>query len=141
MAHNRCWTADWLSSRGLPHPESCPLCDQEQETIEHILVSCVFARQFWFLLLQRVGLAIPSYQTTETYFDDWWCRVSSAVSGPVQNGLNSLIILCVWSIWKHRNECVFNSVAPRIATALTLAGECASYGVWQEPRGCPYHSP
>ena len=25
----KCWTADRLARRGLPHPEYCPLCDQE----------------------------------------------------------------------------------------------------------------
>ena len=29
---NRCWTADRLQKRGLPHPVRCPLCDQEEET-------------------------------------------------------------------------------------------------------------
>jgi hypothetical protein len=46
VAHDRCWTVDWLARRGLPHPEQCPLCDQEEETINHLLVSCVFTRQF-----------------------------------------------------------------------------------------------
>ncbi|GJN31492.1 hypothetical protein PR202_gb19900 [Eleusine coracana subsp. coracana] len=26
--HKRCWTADRLARRNLPHPECCPLCDQ-----------------------------------------------------------------------------------------------------------------
>jgi hypothetical protein len=56
VAHNRCWTADRLARRGLPHPAKCLLCDQEQESIQHLLIGCVFARQFWFYLLQRVGL-------------------------------------------------------------------------------------
>jgi hypothetical protein len=30
---NRCWMADRLSCRGLDHPERCPLCDQEEETV------------------------------------------------------------------------------------------------------------
>jgi hypothetical protein len=30
--HNRCWTADCLAKRNLPHPESCTLCEQEVET-------------------------------------------------------------------------------------------------------------
>ena len=37
-----CWT-DRLQKRGLPHPEHCPLCDQEEENIQHILISCVIA--------------------------------------------------------------------------------------------------
>ena len=43
---DKCWTADQLTKRGLPHPDKCLLCDQEEETIQHILTTCVFARQF-----------------------------------------------------------------------------------------------
>ena len=49
---NRCWTADRLQNMGLLHPAHCPLCDQEDETAQHILTSCVFAWQFWFSILQ-----------------------------------------------------------------------------------------
>ena len=41
---NKCWTVDWLAKWGLAHPEQCVLCDQE-EMVQHILTSCVFARQ------------------------------------------------------------------------------------------------
>ncbi|GJN40508.1 hypothetical protein PR202_gb29730 [Eleusine coracana subsp. coracana] len=44
--NNRCWTADRLARRNLPHPERCPFCDQEDKTIHYLLVGCVFARQF-----------------------------------------------------------------------------------------------
>jgi len=30
---NRCWMADRLAKRELPHPNVCPLCDQEQEIV------------------------------------------------------------------------------------------------------------
>jgi hypothetical protein len=56
VVHNRVWTADRLARRNLPHPESCPLCDQVDETINHLLVGCVFARQVWSLILQQLGL-------------------------------------------------------------------------------------
>jgi len=59
--HNRCWTVDQLARKGLPHPECCPLCDQMDETIDHLLVSCVFTRQFWFRLLRSVGLQILAH--------------------------------------------------------------------------------
>lgn len=41
LAENgRCRTADRLARRNLPHPQACPLCDQAEETIDHLLVSC-----------------------------------------------------------------------------------------------------
>jgi hypothetical protein len=58
---NKCWTADRLQRRGLPHPMVCPLCDQEQETILHLLCSCSFARQFWHIIFSslRMGHLTP----------------------------------------------------------------------------------
>ena len=50
----RWWTADRLATRGLPQ-ERCQLCDQEEETIDHLLVSCVFTEHVWYLLQQQVG--------------------------------------------------------------------------------------
>jgi hypothetical protein len=52
--HNRVWTADRLARRNLPHPEVCPFCDQEEETINHILLGCVFAREVWTITLQHL---------------------------------------------------------------------------------------
>ena len=46
----KCWTADQLAKHGLSHPDKCLLCDQEEETVQHILTTCVFARQFWHRL-------------------------------------------------------------------------------------------
>ena len=30
VAHNRCWTADWLAQRGLLHHEACPLATKNK---------------------------------------------------------------------------------------------------------------
>ena len=123
VAHQRCWTADRLAKRGLPHPNRCPLCDQDEENIQHLLVGCVFARDFWFQLLHFVGLAALSPQPTDFSFAEWWEKVERQVCDEMRSGLNSLIILGSWTIWKHRNDCVFNGASPRVATALTLAKE------------------
>jgi hypothetical protein len=69
--HNRCWTADQLARNGLPHPACYPLCDRE-ETINHLLISCTFARKFWFHLLHKVGPNNLSPQQDEISFDNWW---------------------------------------------------------------------
>jgi len=41
---NRCWTVDRRARHGLPHDPLCVLCSHEDETMDHILVQCVFAR-------------------------------------------------------------------------------------------------
>ena len=43
-ALNHCWTADRLSIRGLPHTSMCVLCDEHEESINHILVACPESR-------------------------------------------------------------------------------------------------
>jgi len=121
VAHNRCWTADRLARRGLQHPDKCLLCDQEDENIQHLLIGCVVARQFWYSLLHSVGLSQLSPVVNDSPFDAWWERVAAAVTGDVQRGLNSLIILGAWCIWKHRNNCVFNGASPSVASMLSMA--------------------
>jgi hypothetical protein len=48
---NRCWTTNCLARRRLEHLAKCPLCDQEEETIQHILIQCVFTRDVGFRIL------------------------------------------------------------------------------------------
>ena len=123
VAHNKCWTADRLARRGLPRPDCCPLCDQEEETVNHLLVGCVFARGFWFHLLRQVGLRALSPQPSENFFFEWWDRANSTTPKQLRQGVNSLIMLGAWILWNHCNRCVFDGAAPSIAGALAMAGE------------------
>ena len=45
-AYNKYWATDRLAHRGLPHPTRCPHYDLEEETINHLLVSCVIVQEF-----------------------------------------------------------------------------------------------
>jgi hypothetical protein len=98
VTHDKCWTADRLARRGLPHPAQCPLCDQEEETVNHLLVSCVFARQFWFYLLQRFGIQQFCPQPSDLSLDVWWENSSNATVGSTRKGFNSLVILGAWTL-------------------------------------------
>jgi len=128
VAHDRCWTADRLARKGLPHPEYCLLCDQEEETINHLLLHCVFARQVWFCVLQGLGLQVLAPQPDENSLDDWWENVINRVDGPVKKGLNSIIILVAWSLWNHRNRCVFDGVQPNLREVISLIREELAFG-------------
>jgi len=88
---NRCWTAHRLEKRDLPHPVVYPLCDQEQETIQHLLISCIFARQFWHSLLSPFDLSHLTPAVDAPSFAEWWKQVECHVAKSSRKGLNSVI--------------------------------------------------
>ena len=88
---NRCWTADRLQKRGMPHPEHYPLCDQEDETAQHILTTCVFARQFWYAILQPLSLESLT-PTRRVNFADWWRKAEKRIQKQHKKGFNSLCL-------------------------------------------------
>ena len=118
VAHNRCWTADRLARRGLPHPEYCPLCDQDEETIDHLLCSCVFSCQVWYRVLQRVGVQDLSPRPADISFDGWWASTSNKIDGQARKGFNTIVILGAWSLWNHCNRCVFDGINPNLEDVL-----------------------
>jgi hypothetical protein len=50
------------------------------------------------------------------------------VTNTIREGLNTLLVLGAWTLWRHRNDCVFNGMSPRLSTALALAMDEA--GAW-----------
>jgi hypothetical protein len=91
--------------------------------VDHLLVGCVFARQFWFQILCQVGLHSLAPQPNEQCFDSWWQRLDEAASGLHRDGINTLVILGSWMLWNHRNRCVFDGAAPSLAGLLAATGE------------------
>ena len=100
------------------HPNQCPLCDQEQETIQQILTNCVFSRQVWYLLLRLSGSPDLSPWVGGEVSCDWWLWINTLIPGHWKSGVNSLISLGAWMIKRHRNECVFNGAAPSVQVVL-----------------------
>ena len=45
VLHERCWTAARRKKHGLQDDDTCVLCDQPPETIDHLLISCPFSRE------------------------------------------------------------------------------------------------
>jgi hypothetical protein len=56
-------------------------------------------------------------------FLEWWEEASETVNGLTKKGLDSLIILGAWSVWKHRNRCVFDNGSPNLSLILRQADE------------------
>jgi len=81
-------------------------------------------------LLQSVGLQILAPQIGEEFFDDWWEKIILAAGGQLQKGLNSFVILGAWTIWNHRNRCVFDGVPLVWLEPYFLPARKFSCGVW-----------
>jgi hypothetical protein len=92
----------------------CLLCDQVDETIHHIMVGCVFSRELWFQMLSLVGLQGCTPEPGEEKFQEWWRTIELKVPKQAHAGFNSLLSLILWSLWKHRNACVFDSISPAV---------------------------
>jgi hypothetical protein len=103
----------------------CPLCDQDQETAQHLLLMCVFTRQVWAMTSQHLNLVIAGPSTPTTSFSAWRCTSIKFASKDRRKGLNSLIILVKWEVWKYRNSCVFEGARPDVQVLLQkVSSEC-----------------
>jgi len=79
---------------------------------------CVFARQFWFSVLQPLNLAHVMPSRSISSFAEWWRRSWKKIPKQLRKGFNSLCILGAWTLWKHRNACVFDGGSPSLQQAL-----------------------
>lgn len=101
------------------------------------LQTCVFARQFWHRLFIALDLQQLVPSITKHSFT-WWRRAIERVSKDQRIGVNILIILGAWMLWKQRNACVFkgDSSVPTTPRNLkleahlwTFAGACKLEGL------------
>jgi hypothetical protein len=74
-------------------------------------------------MFQQVGLLGLTPGVNEQSFDDWWEGTNMAATGLLKQGINTLIILGSWTIWNHRNRCIFEKEAPSLTRALVMARE------------------
>ena len=113
---NRCWTSDRLARRGLPHQDACPLCDQEDETIDHVLLTCVFARSAWAAVCEALGML----DWTPTAHDSLaiWLAEKHGTNGWHKKDLHTVFLLTLWELWKHRNAIVFDGASPSLGVLL-----------------------
>lgn len=93
----RHWTRDRRRRHGLDAQDNCYLCDQDPESINHIVANCSFSREVWFLVLRALGLQLPPAAATSLR---WWRAVQSLADGERRKGLNSLFALVSWQLWK-----------------------------------------
>lgn len=106
---NRCWTSDRLARRGLDHQDTCPFYDQEEESINHILVGCVLAREIWTAIC--LALDKPEWTPGPHTVLAEWCNTMTGTRLCMRD-VRALVMLVMWELWKHRNAIVFDGATP-----------------------------
>lgn len=110
---------DLLDEASPTQPDVC--CVIKKRRISNIFSSVAYSPGNFGSLLRWFGLSTLTPQPQDISFDDWWEKAEASVAGELRKGLNSLIILGAWSVWRHRNDCVFNGTVPNVATTVILA--------------------
>jgi hypothetical protein len=109
-------TADRRHRHGLDARDECYLCDQDSETIDHIISSCSFSRHIWWTILAVLG--VDASQVGGGSVIDWWEHWRQRWHGDKRKGANTLFALVAWELWKERNAKLFRNEAANSAQFL-----------------------
>jgi hypothetical protein len=110
LMHGKCWSSDRSFRHGLQSTNTCILCDQGVESMDHLLLGCCFSREVWSICLSRLHL-LHIIVVVEQPVMQWWLRVQRLAPKAVRRGFDSLFFLVGWFLWKERNGRTFDSVS------------------------------
>ncbi|CAL5340992.1 unnamed protein product [Camellia sinensis] len=111
---NRVKTADFLQKIGVlqaSSPALCAFCKTKAESICHVLLHCHFSWRVWSAILNwwEVQGALPGSVEAVLH---WWEGVKLSKKEKL---LWKVIPPAVfWSLWKLRNECIFQAAKPHL---------------------------
>lgn len=91
--------------------QTCIFCQQDNESIDHIMLHCPFVWKIWSATAEWWGFqwAIP-----RSIDDLLLCWLSWKFKKKVKQVWRVLPAAILWSVWRYHNECVFKAVHPHI---------------------------
>ena len=102
-------TMDQLKRRGMTFANRCFMCEEEEETIDHLLIHCKIAKMLWDLILSIVGISWVFPNSVLHTLIAW----QGAAVGKKRKKIWLAAPLCLfWNIWRARNSLVFENEVP-----------------------------
>jgi hypothetical protein len=95
---------------GLRNNSPCALFGQWDESINHLVLGCVYSREIWFHSLWRCGWHMQT-PLVDDRLVAWWLRTCKMVPKARRNAFefDSLWLLVARSIWLEQNMWVFRN--------------------------------
>ncbi|GJZ36016.1 putative RNA-directed DNA polymerase [Tanacetum coccineum] len=99
-----------LDSRGIDlHSTRCPICDDDLETEDHVLVKCDVALNIWREVLKWWGLNNIQVDNLNDVFS---LSSRSNLTPKVSILFDAVVQSTLWFLWRFRNEFIFASKRP-----------------------------
>ena len=102
---------DKLQRRGRQGPSLCLLCQNGEDTSQHLFMDCKFSRSVYSAVGEGYGLPSTSNISVSYFLEQWF------INTPVNSVYRYLPLFYFWCIWKQRNRCIFYN---NLATVFVL---------------------
>lgn len=113
----RILTSDKLERLHITNSFACVLCKVETETVDHLLLRCPFAQQFWLHVVEKQNLSMPLPYTLWELFQSRPTLFTNCLFASIWKCIPTTVI---WSIWWERNKRIFRQIES--PTHLVLEG-------------------
>ena len=118
-------TKDNLAKRNWKGDSHCSFCGNS-ETVDHLFISCPFAKLFWRIVFCTYNIPPPTNVTN--MFGNWLNGMDKKTKDRIRIGVSAIC----WSIWNCRNNLVFNK--KQSGNVLQIIYMAVDVGL---PFGCP----
>ena len=135
--------------RGVATFNNCPLCDEIDEMLNHLMLQRSYSRTYWRIIFSPFSLPDLPYFFTNMRVS--WRHPSQVHS--LYPTLECLLITSVWSLWKECNARVFHFITnmppvaaqkaisiyrdwlanvphPNVTRVLSLLSQAGSWSLW-----------
>ena len=113
-----CWSlaqksiliGDNLKKRGMEGPSRCPLCKLHEETVDHIMLDCPFAKEVW-LQAMNLNQATNLPHSVQDLLSSWVSLSPFRLTKNIllQTAWEWLPKAICWKLWLERNNRIFRS--------------------------------
>lgn len=122
---------DRLRTRGIQTADGCLMCEEEQETINHILFQCPLARQVWAISL----MLFPWNGFGNSIFTNMNHLLQASQNQWIPLQIRNVSPWIIWILWKNRNKLLFEGTGEMTKSIVEKAFEDCQQWMLAQNRG------